>query len=168
MLELSGVLDGCSISARSAASLAFSAAFSASRRPTRAFKVAFSASSTSTRAASSAIRDSSAAGSVLVSDEERAAISAGNAMRRLPHKPSSAATKIGNVIAGTPSRPSRRPISPPSRVSNYVYIYTIYVEPRQALIKDSFDGFRGKVELTIGDSKEHTRDAEAIEERLRQ
>src|SRR4051794_8129994 len=119
MLELSGVLDGCSISARSAASLAFSAAFSASRRPTRAFKVAFSASSTSTRAASSAIRDSSAAGSVLVSDEERAAISAGNAMRRLPHKPSSAATKIGNVIAGTPSRPSRRPISPPSRVSNY-------------------------------------------------
>ena len=106
MLELSGVLGGCSTSTRSAAFSAFSAAFSASRWPTRAFRVAFSASSASTRAASPAIRASSAAGSVLVSDQERAAMSAGEAMRRLPHKPHSAATKIGSVIADTqPAQP---------------------------------------------------------------
>jgi len=41
-------------------------------------------------------------------------------MPRLPHKPPSAATKIGGMIAGSPGRTSRRPISPPGRVSNYL------------------------------------------------
>jgi len=40
-------------------------------------------------------------------------------MPRLPHKPPSAATKIGGIITGSPSRTSRRLISLPGRVSNY-------------------------------------------------